>query len=59
MLDAEPWMRVLAALVAAGMLAAFLVRAIRKDPIRIFGKFFDAAKNIIPTTCVKPSRVFF
>ncbi|RZS59598.1 CAAX prenyl protease-like protein [Microcella putealis] len=31
MLDAEPWMRVLAALVAVGMLAAFLVRAIRKD----------------------------
>lgn len=31
MLDAEPWMRVLAALVAVGMLTAFVVRAIRKD----------------------------
>lgn len=31
MLDAEPWMRVLATLVAGGMLATFLVRAIRKD----------------------------
>ena len=31
MLDAEPWMRVTAALVAVGMLSAFVVRAIRKD----------------------------
>ncbi len=38
MLDADPWMRVLAALVAAGMLAAFLVRAIRKDR-REFSRF--------------------